>query len=362
MRQPVRARQRFRRWCPPGEPGPKKATVHGGAGNSLPHCDGRRCRRPTPHWFPPTPDPTRAFAAFERLGERLTARKLDGRELADRVLEEVRATVAARPASHRAPSLAVVVVGDDPASQVYVNAKMQACARCGIDSHRVALPAQADAATVRATLARLGEDARVDGILLQLPLPSPLEARPALAALPPHKDVDGLHPLNAGKLASDDASGFVPCTPAGVLEILQRCEVPLAGRRVVILGRSALVGRPLALLLLRRGVDATVTVAHSHSREIPELVRQAEILIAAVGKPRFVQRDWLRRGAVVVDVGIHREPHPDRPDTTRLVGDVDAAASADIAAYTPVPGGVGPMTVAMLLRNTVLAWQRGGGG
>jgi len=292
----------------------------------------------------------------------LTARKLDGRILADRVLEEVRATVAARPASRRAPSLAVVLVGDDPASHVYVNAKMQACTRCGIESHRIALPARADAATLHATLARLGEDARIDGILLQLPLPSALEARSALAALAPHKDVDGLHPLNAGKLAADDFSGFVPCTPAGVLEILQRSDVPLAGRRVVILGRSVLVGRPLALLLLRRGIDATVTVAHSQSREVAELVGAAEILVAAVGKPRFVRRAWLRRGAVVVDVGIHREPHPDRPDATRLVGDVEDAATADIAAYTPVPGGVGPMTVAMLLRNTVLAWQRGGGG
>ncbi len=299
---------------------------------------------------------------FSALGARVPARKLDGRAVADRVLDEVRMAVAARRPGRRAPVLAVVLVGEDPASLVYVNAKMQACARCGIDSRRIALPAQSDAATLTASLQGLGDDRGVDGILLQLPLPEPLDARAALAALAPSKDVDGLHPVNAGKLATDDASGFVPCTPAGVVELLQRSDVPLAGRRVVILGRSVLVGRPLALLLLRRGVDATVTVAHSQSQDVPALVADAEILVAAVGRPRFVQRDWLRPGSVVVDVGIHREPHPERREATRLVGDVDGAAEADVAAYTPVPGGVGPMTVAMLLRNTVLAWQRGGGG
>jgi methylenetetrahydrofolate dehydrogenase (NADP+)/methenyltetrahydrofolate cyclohydrolase len=288
----------------------------------------------------------------------VSARKLDGRGIADQVLDEVRATVAARTAGRRPPLLAAVLVGDDPASQVYVQAKIQACARCGIDSRRVALPGDVASADVRVTLERLGSDALVDGILLQLPLPAGLDAAEALASLAPSKDVDGLHPLNAGKLATDDDSGFVPCTPAGVVELLRRSDIPIAGRRVVVLGRSHLVGRPLALLLLRRGADATVTVAHSRSRELPALVREAEILVAAVGRPRFVQPGWLRPGAVVVDVGIHREPHPDRPGGMRLIGDVEGAERADIAAYTPVPGGVGPMTVAMLLRNTLLAWQR----
>jgi methylenetetrahydrofolate dehydrogenase (NADP+)/methenyltetrahydrofolate cyclohydrolase len=284
----------------------------------------------------------------------LPARILDGRALAETILHEVRARIAAAPAP-RPPALAAVLVGDDPASQLYVRNKLKACERCGIRSVLERLPASAAPAQVAALLGRLGADPAVDGILLQLPLPEGLAAGTLLESLPPAKDVDGLHPLNLGKLVAGDPSGFPPCTPAGVVELLQRYDVPTAGRRVVIIGRSSLVGKPLALLLMRRGAggDATVTVVHTRSRDVAGLVGAAEIVVAAAGSPRFVPGAWLRRGAVVVDVGIHRSDGG-------LVGDVDFTSAAAVAgAITPVPGGVGPMTVAMLMRNTERAWERG---
>jgi methylenetetrahydrofolate dehydrogenase (NADP+)/methenyltetrahydrofolate cyclohydrolase len=287
------------------------------------------------------------------------ARLLDGRAIADGILEEIRAAVAGRAAALRPPGLAAVLVGEDPASQVYVRNKMQSCAKVGIESRLVALPATITGSALETQLAALNADPTVDGILVQLPLPSHLQPRTVLERLDPAKDVDGLHSVNLGKLVADDASGFVPCTPAGVVALLERGDVPVEGRRVVVLGRSTLVGRPLALLLLRRerGGNATVTVAHTRSRDVPALVREAEILVAAAGSPRFVRAEWLRPGAVVVDVGIHRVPA--EAGRTRLVGDVDPAGLLEVAAaVTPVPGGVGPMTVAMLLRNTLVAWRR----
>jgi methylenetetrahydrofolate dehydrogenase (NADP+)/methenyltetrahydrofolate cyclohydrolase len=288
----------------------------------------------------------------------MPARILDGNAVADGVLESIRSEVEARPAGRRPPGLAAVLVGEDPASQVYVRKKIQTCAKLGIESRLEALPATLTQTELHAKIAALNADPAIDGILVQLPLPRGLDARTALERLDPGKDVDGLHSSNLGRLVIEDEAGFAPCTPAGVMTLLERSDVPVEGRRVVVLGRSTLVGRPLALLLLQRtGGNATVTVAHTKSRDIPALVREAEILVAAAGVPRFVQGDWLRPGAVVVDVGIHRVPA--EGGKTRLVGDVDADAAREVAsALSPVPGGVGPMTVAMLMRNTLTAWRR----
>jgi methylenetetrahydrofolate dehydrogenase (NADP+)/methenyltetrahydrofolate cyclohydrolase len=286
----------------------------------------------------------------------VSARILDGKQLAATILTELAAEVADTKAS-RPPGLAAVLVGDDPASQVYVRNKLKACERCGIRSFLEHLPHTASQEEVAAILDRLGDDADVDGILLQLPLPPGLDAKSLLWRLSPTKDVDGLHPVSLGKLVADDPSGFLPCTPAGVVELLRRNDIGVEGKRVVIVGRSNLVGKPLALMLLRRQADgnATVTVVHTRSRDIPRLVGEAEILVAAAGSPRFVQGSWLRPGAVVVDVGIHRLP------TKKLVGDVDFDSAREVAsAITPVPGGVGPMTVAMLMRNTITSWRRTG--
>ncbi len=284
----------------------------------------------------------------------MVARTLDGRSLADTLLQELRAEIANAQAV-RPPGLAAVLVGEDPASQVYVRNKLKACATCGILSFFEPLPGNASADEVMRVLQRLNADPAVDGILLQLPLPAGIDARALLQSLDPAKDVDGLHPTNLGKLVAEDTSGFHPCTPAGVVELLQRYEIPTEGRRVVIVGRSSLVGKPLALLLMRRapGGNSTVTVVHTRSRDVPARLGEAEILVAAAGSAGFVRGEWLRPGVVVIDVGIHRTP------TRQLVGDVDfASASLVASAITPVPGGVGPMTVAMLMRNTTLAWRR----
>jgi methylenetetrahydrofolate dehydrogenase (NADP+)/methenyltetrahydrofolate cyclohydrolase len=290
----------------------------------------------------------------------MTARILAGRAIADRVLAEVQAAIAARPPGRRPPGLAAVLVGDDPASQVYVRNKIQTCERLGIESRLEALPGSCRQSELLARLETLNTDPRLDGILLQLPLPPHLAPQTVLERMDPGKDVDGLHPVNLGKLVAEDGSGFVPCTPAGVVELLHAYEIPVAGQHVVVLGRSTLVGRPLALLLLRRDPrgNATVTVAHSRSAGVPELVRRADIVVAAVGSPRFVRGEWLRPGATVVDVGMHRISSP-ATGKTRLVGDVDAESVTPVAgALTPVPGGVGLMTVAMLMHNTLLAWRR----
>jgi methylenetetrahydrofolate dehydrogenase (NADP+) / methenyltetrahydrofolate cyclohydrolase len=290
----------------------------------------------------------------------MTARILAGRAVADRVLAEVQAAVASRPAGKRPPGLAAVLVGDDAASQVYVRNKIQTCERLGIASRLEALPASCRQSELLARLDTLNADPTVDGILVQLPLPPHLAPRPVLERMDPGKDVDGLHPVNLGKLVAEDPSGFVPCTPAGVIEMLHACAIPVAGQHVVVLGRSTLVGRPLALLLMRRDArgNATVTVAHTRSHDVPGLVQRADIVVAAVGSPRFVRGEWLRPGATVVDVGMHRIADL-QTGKTRLVGDVDADSAAAVAgALTPVPGGVGLMTVAMLMHNTMLAWRR----
>jgi methylenetetrahydrofolate dehydrogenase (NADP+)/methenyltetrahydrofolate cyclohydrolase len=276
---------------------------------------------------------------------------LDGRRLAAAIEQRLAATIAAGLArAGRPPGLAVLRVGDDPASGVYVANKEKACGRIGIRN----LGAHLDAATPQpellATIAALNADPVVDGILLQLPLPAGLQEGPLLAAIDPDKDADGLHTLNLGRLLKGEA-GPRSCTPAGVMALLADAGVELAGRRAVVVGRSILVGQPMALML--QAADATVSVAHSRTRDLAALTRQADVLVVAAGRPAMVGAEHVKPGAVVVDVGIHRRPEGG------LCGDVRFAEVEPLAAaISPVPGGVGPMTVAMLLVNTVVAWCR----
>ncbi len=274
----------------------------------------------------------------------MTARLIDGKAVA----AELRRGIAVRVARLAfRPGLRVVRVGDDPASGVYVRNKDKAALEVGFDSATLHLPASTTEAELLAVVERLNADPAVDGILVQLPLPPQIHADRVIAAVAPGKDVDGFHPLNAGRLASGQP-GLVPCTPKGVMHLLRSAGCSLAGARAVVLGRSNIVGRPMAQLLL--AADCTVTIAHSRTRDLPAEIRRAEILVAAVGRPEMVQGDWIAEGATVIDVGINR-----RPDG-RLVGDVAFAAAAERAgAITPVPGGVGPMTIACLLENTLEA-------
>jgi 2',3'-cyclic-nucleotide 2'-phosphodiesterase len=290
---------------------------------------------------------------FERSLVRGEARRLSGEEPAAAVRARARARVAELRALGVSPVLALVSVGEDPASQIYLKRKGEACAEVGIEARRVALPAGSETSAVVERVRMLGDDPDVHGILVQLPLAPPADERAVLEMVPPEKDVDGFHPLNAGRLAAG-LPGFVPATPLGVVELLRYYEVPLAGRHVVVLGRSNVVGRPLANLLSTRRVNATVTIGHSASGPgLRDLARQADVLVAAIGRPLAVTADWVKPGATVVDVGIHRG------EDRKLVGDVDAASVARVAgALTPVPGGVGPMTVAMLVANTVETAER----
>jgi methylenetetrahydrofolate dehydrogenase (NADP+)/methenyltetrahydrofolate cyclohydrolase len=295
----------------------------------------------------------------EQQGFAAMATLLDGRCLAAALEQRLAAVVAAGVATAgRPPGLAVLRVGDDPASGVYVANKEKACARVGIASLGAHLPASTPAAEVLAAIRRLNADPSVDGILLQLPLPAGLEEGPLLAAIDPDKDADGLHTLNLGRLLKGE-SGPRSCTPAGVMALLAEAGVELAGRRAVVVGRSILVGQPMALML--QAADATVSVAHSRTRDLAALTRQAEVLVVAAGRPRMIGADHVAPGAVVVDVGIHRlEPDAAAGPGAKgsLCGDVRFEEVEPIAAaISPVPGGVGPMTVAMLLVNTVVAWS-----
>jgi len=280
------------------------------------------------------------------------ARLIDGTAVATALRARVAAAAATLLQRHHVTAgLAAVLVGDDPASQIYVRSKARACAACGIASFVHRLPADAGSAAVLDLIARLNADDRVDAILVQLPLPEGIDPRPVIAALDPAKDVDGFHPLNVGHLWNREA-GLVPCTPQGILMLAQSVHPTLAGAAAVVLGRSPIVGRPVAALLL--AADCTVTIVHSKTRDAAALSRRADILVAAMGRPEMVTADWIKPGATVIDVGINRTLGPD--GKARLVGDVDFAAASPIAgAITPVPGGVGPMTIACLLRNTLIA-------
>lgn len=283
------------------------------------------------------------------------AQRLDGKSLAQSVQAQLAERICQwQPQYGRAPGLAVVMVGDNPASAAYVRNKERACERVGIASYGKHLPSQTTAAELSALITTLNQDDRVDGILIQLPLPEHLDAVALLNQIDPDKDADGLHPVNLGRLLRGE-SGLRSCTPAGIMALLAANDIALEGKQAIILGRSILVGKPMALMLL--AANATVTMAHSRSQDLPALTRNADIVVAAVGKPNLLTPEWIKPGAVVIDVGINRISLPE--GKAKLVGDVDfTAVEPHAGAITPVPGGVGPMTVAMLLRNTVLSYCR----
>jgi len=286
----------------------------------------------------------------------MAARLIDGRaaaqELRARVAEEVERF---RAATGRAPGLATVLVGEDPASAVYVRSKGKATREAGMESVSHNLSADISEAELLALVDQLNRDPAIDGILVQLPLPAHIDSAKVIAAIDPAKDVDGFHPINAGKLATGAADALVPCTPYGCLYLLKKELGSLSGLDAVVIGRSNIVGKPMAMLLL--GESCTVTIAHSRTKALPDVVRRADIVVAGVGRAEMVRGEWLKPGATVIDVGINRVDAGE--DKTRLVGDVAFDEAQEIAgAITPVPGGVGPMTIAMLLRNTLVAAHR----
>ena len=285
----------------------------------------------------------------------MTAQLLDGKALAAKIYNEMTIEVAALTVQYgRPPGLAVLMVGDNPASAAYVGNKEKACKRVGITSFGTHFPAQATQDELLRTIQDLNQDDRVDGILVQLPLPPHLDSVALLLAIDPRKDADGLHPENLGRLVRGD-EGLRSCTPAGVMKLLEEYEIAIAGKHVVVIGRSILVGKPQALMLLEK--DATVTIAHSKSKNLTAIARGADILVAAVGRVNLVTAEMVKPGAVVIDVGMNRITLPD--GKSRLVGDVDFEAVKAIASFiTPVPGGVGQMTVAMLLCNTVISYRK----
>jgi methylenetetrahydrofolate dehydrogenase (NADP+) / methenyltetrahydrofolate cyclohydrolase len=285
----------------------------------------------------------------------MTAQIIDGAAVALRLRQSIGKRVAALVTQHgRAPGLAVVLVGEDPASQVYVRNKGKATVEVGMRSIEHKLDANTSEADLLQLVNQLNADASIDGILVQLPLPKHINADRVLQAIDPDKDVDGFHPINAGRLMTGQA-GLVPCTPSGCMLLLKEVLPSLSGLHAVVVGRSNIVGKPIAQLLLQ--ADCTVTIAHSRTRDLPAMCRSADILVAAVGKPEMIRGDWIKPGAVVIDVGINRVPATE--GKTRLVGDVATAeALAQAAAITPVPGGVGPMTIACLLDNTLTAFER----
>ncbi len=285
------------------------------------------------------------------------ALRIDGRAVADAVTATVKLeTERLKAATGIVPGLAVVLVGDDPASAVYVAGKGRKAAELGFHSVQKTLPAATSQAELLAIVADLNADPAIHGILVQLPLPGHLDKTPVIEAVRPEKDADGLHPVNAGRLSGGDARAVLPCTPAGCMLLIKRA-IPgsLAGKSAVVIGRSNLVGKPMVQLLLAE--NCTVTIAHSRTRDLAATVRQADIVVAAVGRPELVRGSWIKPGAVVIDVGMNRIPAPERGEgKTRLTGDVAYAEAAAVAsAITPVPGGVGPMTIAMLMANTLTA-------
>ncbi len=284
----------------------------------------------------------------------MPARLIDGVAIARDVREDVAREAATLVAQGVKPGLAVVLVGDDPASAVYVRSKGKATEEAGMHGETIKLPVETSQAELLSLVERLNGDPAIHGILIQSPLPKHIDYQAVIARMRPEKDVDGFHPVNAGKLLIGDKSGFAPCTPAGVMELLRRSNVDVKGAECVILGRSTIVGRPMAALMIQD--DATVTVCHSKTRDLASHTRRADILVAAIGRPKFVTGDMVRPGAVVIDVGINRVADSRAKQGYVLVGDVDFPSTCEVASLiTPVPGGVGPMTIAMLLKNTVRA-------
>lgn len=289
---------------------------------------------------------------------------IDGKAIAAQINAESRAAVDELKGRELTPGLAVVLVGADPASQAYVRNKDKTCRELGMYSEKHELDAATSQAELLALVRQLNANPAIHGILVQSPPPPQIDERAIVEAIDPRKDVDGFHPVNVGKLALGDPDALVPCTPLGCQRLLVAAGIETRGANVVVLGRSMIVGKPMAMLLMGKGAggDATVTVAHSRTRDLASVCRGADILIAAIGQPEFVRADMVRDGAVVIDVGINRVPAPDSPKGSRLVGDV---AFAEVApkcrAITPVPGGVGPMTIAMLMQNTIAACRRAAG-
>jgi methylenetetrahydrofolate dehydrogenase (NADP+)/methenyltetrahydrofolate cyclohydrolase len=277
---------------------------------------------------------------------------LDGKKIASQIIDEIKANVQALKG--RKPGLAFLLVGDNPASQSYVRSKKKACTETGIVSTLIELPASTSEASLIEHIHRLNHNPNIDGILIQLPLPAHINEKAIMNALDPNKDVDGFHPINMGKLLLGDETGFVPCTPQGIHYLLQKSHISTEGKHVVIIGRSNIVGKPLAALLMQKksGYNATVTICHSKSTHLASLTKTADILIAALGQPHFVHKNMVKEGAIVIDVGIHRK-------NGKIIGDVDTHDVVPIVSHiSPVPGGVGPMTIAMLLKNTFLSYQR----
>jgi methylenetetrahydrofolate dehydrogenase (NADP+)/methenyltetrahydrofolate cyclohydrolase len=291
----------------------------------------------------------------------MTSSIIDGKAIAQKAQVESREAIKLLQLNGLTPGLAVVLVGDDPASRAYVRSKDKMCRELGLYSEKYELPAQTTQEELIALVKKLSASPAIHGILVQSPPPPQIDERAVIEAIDPRKDVDGFHPLNVAKLALGDPTGFVPCTPLGCQKLLIESGIEIAGAHVVVLGRSMIVGKPLALLLMQkgRGGDATVTIAHSRTRNLAEVTRSADILIAAIGRPEFVKSEHVREGAVVLDVGINRKNDPATERGYRLVGDVDFAEVAPkCRAITPVPGGVGPMTIAMLIANTVQACRQ----
>ncbi|MDW8070097.1 MAG: bifunctional methylenetetrahydrofolate dehydrogenase/methenyltetrahydrofolate cyclohydrolase FolD [Anaerolineae bacterium] len=289
----------------------------------------------------------------------MSAQIIDGKAISEMIRAEIKAEVEEMKAKYgKVPGLATVLVGERKDSQTYVRSKKKACAEVGITSFGYDLPENISQAELLQIVRELNANPEVHGILVQLPLPAHIDEEEILGAISIEKDVDGFHPLNIGRLSMKRREPlFVPCTPRGCIELLDRMHIPIEGKEAVVLGRSNIVGLPVAMLLLHR--NATVTICHSRTRDLPNIVRRADILVAAVGRPEMVRGDWVKPGATVIDVGINAVPDPNKPGGHRLVGDVAFDEVKEVAgAITPVPGGVGPMTIAMLLRNTVDSAKR----
>ena len=280
---------------------------------------------------------------------------LDGKALGLRIEEHLAERVAALKNSGIEPHLAVVLAGDDPASHVYVRNKQRACERCGIKSTRIDLPNDVSQEQLMRVVANLNSDESVHGILVQSPTPDGTDELAITETIEPSKDVDGFHPTNLGRLVMGQTDGLLPCTPAGVIQIIEDANIDLTGKKAVVIGRSRIVGMPLALLLAQKGIDATVTIAHSRTEDIGEICRTADLVVAAIGRAETIQPDWIKPGSTVIDVGINRVVDESRDSGSRLAGDVDPAVSEVAGHMTPVPGGVGPMTISMLMSNTVRA-------
>lgn len=289
----------------------------------------------------------------------MTPTLIDGKEVANRVREGLKAEIAELTAAGHTPGLAVVLVGEDPASQVYVGSKVKACAELGLYSQKWALPAETTQEELVELIHKLNADDRIHGILVQSPPPPHIDEEAVILNIDPRKDVDGFHPVNVAKLVLEEEEGFVPCTPLGCMELLKAYGIETVGKHAVVVGRSMIVGKPMANLLVAKKANATVTIAHSRTKDLPGLCRSADIIVAAVGRPEMIKADFVKEGAVVIDVGINRIPDATRPRGYRIVGDVDFEAVKDRCSYiTPVPGGVGPMTIAMLMANTVKACRQ----